>query len=179
MKDDVKCIIRSGLLLAFAIVFQAIGRNIPSVNQFIIGPVINAILLIATFMCGIWWGVAIGALTPWTAWILGQLPQAMGPFIPFIALGNAIYVVAFGILRHYKKWGRVFGYLAGSVLKYLFLYISALKLIYLFKINLPVKVSSKLAVMMGIPQLITALLGGAIALVLIEMLLRRNIKLEE
>ncbi|QCX33372.1 ECF transporter S component [Caloramator sp. E03] len=179
MKEDVKCIVRSGLLLAIAIVFQTIGRNIPQINQFIVGPAINTILLIGTFTCGIWWGVAIGVLTPITAWVLGQLPQPMAPFIPFIALGNAIYVVTFGVLSYYKKWGQIFGYLLGSVLKYLFLYFSALKLIYLFKISIPEKVASKLVVMMGIPQLITALIGGGIAIIIIKMLLKRNIKLED
>lgn len=144
MKEDVKCIVRSGLLLAIAVVFQTIGKNIPQINQFIVGPIINAILILGTFTCGIWWGVAIGVLTPITALISGQLPQPMAPFIPFIAVGNAIYVVAFGVLSYYKKWGQIVGYLTGSFLKYLFLYFSALKLIYLFKISIPEKVAKNL-----------------------------------
>jgi hypothetical protein len=174
MNKSIKSLVRSGLLLAIAIVFQAIGKNFPGINQFLVGPVINAILLIGTFMCGIWWGTAIGILTPLTAWMLGQLTSPLGPFVPFIMAGNAIFVICFGLLKNKGQWGKYAGILSGAFIKYLFLYFSATKLIHLFKLKLP----AKIAVVMGIPQLITALIGGAIAIVLIEMLLKRKIDVE-
>lgn len=178
MEDDIRCIIKSGMLLAIAIVAQLIGKNIPQISQIFVGPVINLILILATFICGIWYGCAIGILTPLTAWILGQLPTPLGPFIPFIMVGNCIFILAFGLLRKYRVYGRYLGVILGAFLKYIFLYLSAVKLIFLFKINFPAPVTKMLAAAMGMPQLVTALTGGIAALLFLEVLKKRNIRLE-
>lgn len=170
MKSNAKFLVRSGLLLAIAIVFQFIGKNVPQLNQILVGSVINAILLIAAFLCGTWWGVAIGVLTPVTAFLLGQLNSALAPFIPFIMIGNALIVISFGLLKGYRFWGKYVGVMLGAVLKYAFLAFSATKLIHIIGISLNPKVEKALITAMGSMQLITALIGGAIALMLIETL---------
>lgn len=167
-------IVRTALLLAVVIVFQFIGRNIPQINQFFVGPVVNAILLITAYICGTKWGVLTGLLTPIMALLVGQLAAPMAPFIPFIAVGNMIYVLIFGLLIQ-NKIKRVIGIILGSSAKFIFLYFSAVKLTHLFSLNIPPKVLSSLAVAMGIPQLITGLAGGILALALIEILARRKI----
>lgn len=171
MDNNVKKLVRASFLLAVAIVFQIIGKSNPAISQLLVGSVVNAVLMLAAFSCGTWWGAAVGILTPVLAWTFGQLPTPFGPFIPFIAIGNAIYVVCFGLLVEHKSWGKYAGYLLGSFLKFLFLSLSVLKLVDLFGIKLP-----PLAVkMMTTPQLITALIGGALALVLVEILSRRKV----
>jgi riboflavin transporter len=167
-------LVRSSLLLAIVIVIQVIGKNIPAISQSFVGPAINAILIIAAVLCGTWWGAAVGSLTPILALLIGQLAAPMGPFVPFIMIGNIIYVVSYGIMKKYPK-GNYAGIAIGSFLKYGFLSISASKLAALFKLGIPDKVVSKLIVAMGLPQLITALIGGFIALVFIEILKRRKI----
>lgn len=179
MNDDIRCIVRSGLLLAIAIVIQFLGKNIPQVSQFIVGPFINLVLIVATLMCGIWYGSVIGILTPWTAWILGQLASPLGPFIPFIMVGNCIFVIAFGIFRSYRSYGKYIGLIIGAILKFAFLYLSATKLIYLFQINFPPKVLKVLAAAMGVPQLVNALIGGILALIFVEILKKRKIFIEK
>jgi hypothetical protein len=176
MNDDIKCLVRSGLFLAIAVVFQMIGRIAPpEVSQYLVGSVVNSVLLIATYLCGIWWGAAVGILTPLTAWVMGQLNPFMAPFIPFIMVGNIIIIVTFGILKHYKVWGKYAGFIIGAVLKYGFLYISASKLIQVFKLDFEPKIVSKLVIAMGLPQLFTGLLGGAVAVTIIAILLKRKI----
>lgn len=171
MNNDVRKLVRASFLLAIAIIFQIIGKSNPAVSQILVGSVVNAVLLLAAFSCGIAWGTAVGVLTPVLAWTFGQLAAPMGPFVPFIAIGNAIYVISFGLLANYNSFGKYIGYALGSLLKFAFLSLSVLKLVHLFGIKLPA-----LAVkMMTTPQLITALIGGAIALVLIEILSRRKI----
>jgi riboflavin transporter len=167
-------LVRSSLLLAIVIVIQVIGKNIPAISQSFVGPGVNAVLIIAAALCGNWWGAAVGSLTPVLAWVIGQLAAPMGPFVPFIIIGNIIYVLSFGLLKKYSK-GKYIGVVVGSILKYGFLSLSASKLVALFKLGMPEKVVSKLIVAMGIPQLITALIGGFVALVLIEILRRRKI----
>lgn len=174
MNDRVKKLVRASLLLAIAIIVQILGRNIPQINQFLVGPIVNSILILTAFVCGTWWGIGVGVLTPVIAWLVGQLPGPMAPFIPFIMIGNALFVIFFGILKDQQKWGKYIGLILGSFVKFLFLSFSAAKLITVFNIGLPAKVANKLVIIMGIPQLITALIGGVIALVLIEILTKRK-----
>lgn len=169
--NNVRKLVRASLLLAIAIIFQIIGKSNPAISQLLVGSVVNAVLLLAVFLCDTWWATAIGLLTPILAWVFGQLPGPMGPFVPFIAIGNAIYIITFGLLLNFKNGGKYIGYVVGSLLKYGFLSISVLKLIQLLGIKLP-PVASK---MMTTPQLITALIGGAISLVLVELLSRRKV----
>lgn len=179
MNNNLKNLIRSALFLAIAIIFQAIGKALPQ-SQFITGPVVNAVLIIACAVCGIMWGVLVGALTPLLAWVIGQLPTPFGPFIPFIMIGNALFVIGFGLIARRKnkrfKIGilPIAGVIVGAVIKFLFLKVSSSKFIDLFNLGIPKKIAANLAVMMSTPQLITALAGGAIALVLLTILAKRK-----
>jgi hypothetical protein len=171
--NNVKYLVQSSLLLAAAVVFQIVGSKIPGINQYLVGTVINAILLITTYMCGIFYGSAVGILTPWTALLVGQLKPAMVPFIPFIIIGNAIFTISFGLLLNKKYYGKYLGIALGCILKFSFLYFSANKLIYTFNMNFPKNIVKALSVSMGATQLITAAAGGILALILIEILLKR------
>lgn len=171
----VQRLVKSGLLLGIAIVCIFIGKNFPQINQFLIGPLVNAILLITAYVCGTYYGVGVGLLTPIVALLVGQLNGAFAPFLPFIMVGNAIYVLSFGLLKDRIYLGKWIGFISGSLLKFIFLFFSATKLVKLFSLNIPDKLLSKLAIAMGFPQLITAILGGLIALSIIEILKRRKI----
>jgi riboflavin transporter len=164
---------QSSILLAAAIVFQLVGSRIPGINQLLVGSVINAILVITAYMCGTFYGIAVGVLTPLTALMIGQLKPAMAPFIPFIILGNAVYVLSFGLLVSWKNYGKYAGIALGAVMKFGFLYLAATQLIYLFKMNFPNAVAKALKAAMGTTQLVTALIGGALSLFLIEILVKR------
>lgn len=171
----VQNLVRSGLFLGIAIVFQLIGKNFPQVSQFLVGPVVNAVLLLTAYICGNYYGIAVAALTPILALLLGQFPTPLASFIPFIMIGNAVYVFVFGILKNKTRIGVYIGIVSGSFLKYLFLYFSAAKLITLFSLGIPEKILPKLTAMMGLPQLITALFGGLIAIIIIGILKSRKV----
>ncbi|GKU27653.1 ECF transporter S component [Clostridium folliculivorans] len=166
-------VVKAAFLLAIAIVFQFLGRNIPGINQFLVGPVVNAVLILATFICGSRLGALVAVLTPILAWIVGQLATAMAPFIPFIVVGNLIYILTFSILKN-KKHGLYIGIILGSFIKFAFLSFSASNILKAIDIGIPKKILEKLAVSMGIPQLITALAGGIIAIILIKLLYKRK-----
>lgn len=167
---NVKNLIRSSLLLALVIVFQSIGRAYPQISQFFVGTAINCILLVATQISSLGWGITIGMMTPLFAWLLGQLNPAFAPFIPFIIIGNLIYIIIFWYFKRYKRIGAIVGIIIGALFKYLFLYISASKLIGLLNLSIPPKLVSKLVVAMGVPQLITAVIGGFIAIIILKVL---------
>ncbi|WP_027623518.1 ECF transporter S component [Clostridium lundense] len=168
-------LVRTALLLALAIGVQAIGRSFPQISQIFVGSVVNAALIIAAYSCGMSWGILLGALTPMLAWIIGQLPGPMAPFVPFIMIGNAIFVIFFSIMKDKIESLKYIGVVIAAFIKYAFLSLSASKLIYIFNLGIPKKVAAKLAVMMGVPQLITALIGGFIAIILVNALVRRRV----
>jgi len=145
--------------ITYGAVFLALAAIFPMLRfpQLVTGSAVNFVLLIACYVLGIAGGVTIGCLTPWVALIAGQMPFAYMP--PFIMIGNAIYVLAFGVLRRYRTSGMIFGIIVGALLKYLFLSFAVTKL---------VKAPANLVNMMSIPQLITALVGGLIAFVVMK-----------
>jgi hypothetical protein len=67
----------------------------------------------------------------------------------------------------------VIGVMVGSVLKYLFLFYSATKLIDIIAPGMKDAVKAKLAIAMGTPQLVTALIGGGAAIILYQLLKKR------
>lgn len=170
---NILSLVQSSVLLAMVIVFQTLGSKLPAINQYFVGSVVNATLLLAAYLCGTFYGTAVGVLTPLTALLVGQLKPALAPFIPFIIIGNAILTISFGLLNKKGSIGKYFGIALGAVLKFAFLYYSALKLIYIFNVGIPEKAKQSLSVAMGISQLITAAIGGAIALVLIQILFKK------
>lgn len=173
MNNNVNNLVKSGLLLAIAIIFQALGKALPQVSQIFVGPIVNAVLIIAAAVCGLWYGIAIGVLTPLLAWILGQLPAPFGPFIPFIMIGNAIFILLFYLIKNYK-YGQIIGIITGAFFKFIFLFLSATTIVKALKLIINVQVLNKLAIAMGVLQLITAIAGGILAIILLSLLRKRN-----
>lgn len=172
---NINNLIKASLFLALAIVFQVIGKTLPVISQSFVGPAVNALLILTAAICGGIYGVLVGSLTPILALLTGQLASALGPFIPFIIIGNILFVLSFVILNKKGKYGKYLGIIIGAFIKYMFLWLSSSNLITLFQLNIPTKIVDKLVIAMGVPQLITALVGGALALILIEILKKRRV----
>lgn len=168
-KDKVKYLTRTAMLLVLTIIFQAFGRSFPlgGNSSFIVGPLVNACLLISTGLIGIYSGTAISILSPIGAILTGAAMPL--PFVPFVALGNFALVLFFYLLR--KK--KVLGVITGAIVKFLVIYGSLLTVIPYFKILPPMQISKFITGQFGWAQLITALIGGVIALPVIIRLEKR------
>ncbi|MCD6107635.1 MAG: hypothetical protein J7J57_05485 [Caldisericaceae bacterium] len=151
-RKRIRFIVYGGILLAIAALFPAL--RLP---QYITGPAVNFTLIIATYVLGTVGGVVVGCFTPWIAFVSGLMPVAFLP--PIIMVGNAIYTLIFGLLKRYGMKGEITGVVIGAVLKYLFLAYAVTHL---------VKAPPKLIQMLSLPQLFTALMGGAVALAVIK-----------
>lgn len=152
---------RVGVLLALALIIPMLGLPQP-----ITGPAVNAVLLLAAIEAGPVGGASIGLLTPWIALIRGQLAAPLAPAVPFIMLGNATIVLVYWAVARLTRsstlgWGSWLGVVLGSAAKYLV--ISG-------GVNLFLNLPPKLAVAMGTPQLVTALIGAAAALLVARAL---------
>ncbi|MEI6156896.1 MAG: ECF transporter S component [Atribacterota bacterium] len=158
----IRWVSRTAVLFALTLVIQILGFP-----QFFTGPLVNAFLILATLTTGVSSGVVIGLLTPLVAFSRGILPVPLGPMIPFIVLGNVALVIVFWLIIQKRPENLnlgVMGVVTGAVVKYLILSQS---------VGFLVSVPSLVAKSMQIPQLITALVGGGIALV-VEQALRRT-----
>ena len=152
--------------LSLILTIELIGLPQP-----VTGPLINAMLLLIALLISPAAGVIAGTLTPLVALLRGQLPFVLWPMVPFIAIGNALWVTLFSAIRRsaplpcgLSPW---FGVLAAAITKALWLYAAArLLLPFVFGIHLP----AQLLALMAAPQLFTALFGGAVALFLHRLL---------
>lgn len=125
--------------------------------QFITGPIVNALLFIATVILGSSSALLIGLLPSVISFSTGLLPFVLAPMIPFIMIGNSLLVVTFAYFYKKNYW---LGVIMAAFLKFFFLFLSSQILVNFFlKSTLAVKVAS----MMNWPQLATALVGGVIA----------------
>lgn len=163
MNDRTKYLTRTALLLAVAIAFQFLGKFIPY-NNFIVGPVVNAVLIIATAVAGLWSGTAIAVIAPLVSAFTNKAaiaPLVLG-FSPFIILGNFIMVLSFYLIN---KKSRVASIAVGAILKFGFLY--AAISIFTSAVKMKPVVATTLTNLFSWPQLVTALVGGAVALVVL------------
>jgi hypothetical protein len=169
----VKFLTRTAILLALAIVFQMMGRFLGPNNNFIVGPLVNAVLIVSTAASGLWGGTAISVIAPLVSALTNKAPIApiILSFSPFIAGGNFIFVLCYHL---FAKRNKIAGVAIGSVLKFAFLFASITIFTGFLSIN--PKQAAMLTVMFGWPQLLTALIGGTIALVVIKAI-GRNIEL--
>ncbi|MCX7771762.1 MAG: ECF transporter S component [Clostridia bacterium] len=172
MNRNIRFITRVAILLAITLVFQYLGRFMGPQNNFIVGPVVNAVLLIATQMTGLSGGLVIAIIAPIASALTNK--AAIAPIIlafsPCIIAGNAILVLAYYFLKKRKK---LVGVAAGAIGKSVFLYGAILIFIGLMKLN--PKVGAALTLLFSWPQLVTAILGGMIALAILPVL-ERTIK---
>lgn len=155
MDKKTNTLTRAAILLAIALVFQFV-----KMGQLVTGSGINAVLIVAAQICGLPWAAAIGAITPFMAVVLGVQPPALIPVVPFIVAGNILYAAAYSVL---KKRGKIAAVGLAAMVKFGLLY-SAVN--YFLTVKAPIKAA------LSFPQLLTALIGGALALVILKFLNR-------
>ncbi len=173
MERETRFIARTAMLLAAAFAIQFAGRFLGSYNNFIVGPVINACLLIATAFVSPWSGITIGVITPFASLVNNHSPVValLLPFSPLVAIGNIILVVCFYFIM---KKNAIAAVITGAVLKFAFLFASVslfLNIITNYNlISVPPLLKKNFLFLFSWPQLVTALAGGIIALSVIKAL---------
>ncbi|MFA6437498.1 MAG: ECF transporter S component [Candidatus Paceibacterota bacterium] len=145
-------------------VFLSVATILPALihQQFITGPIINAILFASTIILGRESAIIIGLIPSLIALSFGLLSPALAPIVPFIMMSNALLVMIFGAFRKKNYW---IGMIFASILKFVFLFVTSSIVINLL---LKKEVATKVAQIMSWPQLITAIMGGIIAFLIIK-----------
>ncbi len=137
-------------------------------SQWITGPLVNALLLVAAVLLGPLEAVVLGLLPSTVAMSFGLLPLPLAPAIPVIVLGNAALALTFTAAR---RWGFFPAAGLAALAQFLVIYVGALHLLAsLFR----VKLAEDVAIMLSWPQLVTALAGGLLAWMALSLLKHRD-----
>lgn len=164
-KNRILWITRTAVFIALLVALQFATS---SMGQFVTGSVVNLILILSVMLGGLASGVTVAVLSPVFASLLGIGPKLL-PIIPFIMLGNLAIVLVWYFIAGRAKGGatvkNIIAAAAGAVVKFGVLYLGVVVIApMLFAVPEP------MLVMFSYPQLITAAIGGAVAVVLLPLL---------
>lgn len=172
MNSNVKKITETAVLLALLIVLQAVTKPL---GQLVTGSCVNAVLAVAALVGGLWSGVVIALVSPVLAFLLGIAPNVV--VVPAIMVGNTVFAVLLSVLVKGAMPNRVIGAVAAAVAKFAVLYVIVAKIICGFMSEsllaagtLKPPMLKALPATFGVMQLFTALIGGALALLIVPTL---------
>lgn len=188
MNQNIRRITETAAMLALLICLQWVGSLIPDqmTKQLVTGTCVNCVLAVTVLLVGMGSGISVALISPVCAFLLGIAPNFI-TVLP-IMLGNTCFVVLLRLLAGRKLTLRSAAALAAAAtVKFGVLYVLVVKVIcgvasgaLLGKklgqtVLLAPPMLKMLPVMFAWPQLVTALLGGGLAL-LIAPSLRRALK---
>jgi len=167
-------ITQTAVMLALLIGVQFITR---SFGQFVTGSMVNLILLVSVFIIGIYGGLTIAVLSPILAFLAGIGP-AFIQIIPFIAIGNALYVtIAWLIAKNHITSLKtkdiaisLIGLAFASLDKFLFLWLGFVGVALPLIPGIKEKQIAVISAAFSWPQLITALIGSALAIMIVPQI---------
>ncbi|HBG76326.1 ECF transporter S component [Eubacteriales bacterium mix99] len=177
MNRSIRWIARTAILLALTVMFQSLRLWIPAIpsniSQTVVGSLVNLCLIVAAVMMGIRGGLIIALAAPIIALIQGFTPSPV--LVVPIAFGNFVLVVMASLL--YDK-NPILAVVTGAVLKFITLYLGVVKIVLPFFLpNAPDKMRAALSAQFSWPQLVTAGIGGVLAVGILTVL-RKSVREE-
>lgn len=176
MDKRIRWITTTAVFVALLIAVQA--ATAPA-GQFVTGSLVNLILILSVMTCGLGSGLTVACLSPVFARLFG-IGMPFWTIVLCIMAGNMVLVILWYSLARAKivnsYVSRVVALVAAAVCKFLVLYFGVVK-IALPLLNPPAKQAAAISAVFSYPQLVTALIGGALAfaaLPLIERALKRK-----
>ena len=175
MSKNVRWITETAVMLALLIALQALTKPL---GQLVTGSCVNAVLAVSVLLAGLGSGITIAVISPVLAFLLGIAPQLVT--VPAIMVGNTVFVVLLHFIAGPKSAGlgqRIAGWFIAAAAKFATLYILVVKIIcglaaapLLAAGTLKEPMLKALPTMFAWPQLITALIGGGVALLIVPVL---------
>lgn len=158
-------ITRTAAMLALLIVLQAATKNL---GQFVTGSCVNAVLAAAALIGGFASGLIVAVVSPFLAFLLGIGPKLI-EVVPAIAIGNLTLVAILCAIKGDAALNRAIKWIAASFGKFLVLYLLVVQLLCRV-MTLPEKMIATFSTMFSWPQLVTALIGSGIVLLILPIL---------
>ena len=185
MNKKIRWITETAAMLALLICLQWAGSFVPEqmTKQLLTGSCVNAVLAVTVLTVGLSSGITVALISPVCAFLLGIAPNFI-TVLP-IMVGNVCYVVLLRLIcgRTGKPfWKQPAALVAAALTKFALLYLLVVKVI--CGVASPALLGKKigsvvvlappmlqlLPTMFAWPQLVTALAGGTIALLIVPVL---------
>ena len=164
MKNKTFWIAETAVMIALLVALQWATK---ALGQFVTGSCVNLVLGVSTLVGGVWCGAV--------AFLVGVGPAKLA-IVPFIAVGNLVLVLVLRFIAGGKPLG-LRSYLAvaaAAVCKFVVLFLLVTK-VAIPALNLPEAAASAMSASFSWPQLVTAAIGGVIA-VTIAPAIRKALK---
>ena len=171
--SKIKWIAETAIFIALLITLQAVTK---SMSQFVTGSAVNLVLITATLASGFASGLTVAAISPFFAFMLGIGPKFIA-LVPFVALGNIVLVLVWGMLckKSTEMKTMAAALVVGALLKFVALYGGIVKFAIPTLLALPEKQAAVMGANFSGPQLVTAAIGGFLA-ILIAPTLKKALK---
>ena len=174
MNKKIRWITETAIMLALLVTLQALTKPL---GQLVTGSCVNAVLAVTVLVAGISSGVTVALISPVLAFVLGIAPQILT--VPAIMVGNTLYVVLLFVIcgSEGKLPRRIVAWLVAAAAKFAALYAIVVYLIcgvfsdaLLAAGTLKEPMLKALPATFSWPQLVTALIGGTVALLIFPVL---------
>ena len=172
MNKKIRWITETAILLALLVTLQAVTKGF---GQLVTGSCVNAVLAITALAAGMGSGITVALLSPIFAFLLGIAPNLVT--VPAIMVGNTVYIVLLKALSGERVWRKIAAWLTAAAAKFAVLYFlvagvicGLLSDILLESELLKAPMRSALPATFSWPQLVTAVIGGGIALLIVPVL---------
>ena len=175
MKKKIRWITETAIMLALLVTLQALTKPL---GQLVTGSCVNTILAVSALVGGLGCGLTVAIISPILAFLLGIAPQILT--VPAIMAGNAVFVLLLSVLadksgKNLVKQG--IAWVVSAAAKFVTLYVIVVKIIcgvmassLLASGTLKEPMLKALPATFSWPQLFTALIGGAVALLIVPVL---------
>lgn len=171
--SETNWITRTAALLALLVGLQAATSAFG--NTILTGTVVNLTLILAVMACGIKAGLSVALLSPIAAKLIGIGP--LWSLLPFIAAGNLVLVLIWHVVGNQSwKYAHIAALILAATAKFLVLFIGIVQFAVPLLLKLPEPQGTIISNLFSLPQLVTALLGGAAALFILPLLRRALMK---
>jgi hypothetical protein len=169
LKTKIYWIAKTAMFIALLVALQAVTSMSvpPPAKQFVTGSCVNLILILSAVIGGVSSGTVVALISPVMAAALGVAGR--WELVPFIALGNLVLVLIWGIICKLKTKNEFIpmgvSLVAGSLLKFavLFVTVNQIAIPLVLKMEAGSKPALAISAQFGIAQLITAVIGGVVA----------------
>ena len=156
---------QTGIFLALLVALQWATS---SMSTFVTGSIVNLILVLSVMLCGLWSGVTVAALSPVFAVMFNIMPR--WELAPFVMIGNVAFVAIWFFIGNLKTKEQAYQHLMknmtalilAAAVKFMILWLGIVHFVAPVILNIP----AGMAVYFNFswPQLVTAIIGGLIAI---------------
>lgn len=169
--EKIRMITRTAIFVALLITVQSLSRPL---GQYVTGSLVNFLLIVATMTGGLSCGAAVALISPLMAFFLG-IGIPLPPIVPIVMLGNLSLVSVWSLFvgrseYSLKKIWCILAMCIGAGVKFAVLYAGVVKLAIPYILTLSDKQAAALTLVFSFPQLITAVIGGCLAMAVLPAL---------